>query len=114
MQAGSLPKVTDVMAPAQPQPAVHDDPSTHRTHREVANRLRRATGHLQTIVTMIETGRDCTDIAQQMQAVIRAVERAKTVLIHDHIDHCLEQAVGPVDRRQRATIEQFKEITKYL
>ena len=95
-------------------PAVGHDAATHRTHRDVVNRLKRAHGHLQTIVGMVEEGRDCVDIAQPMHAVIRALEKAKTVLIHDHIDHCLEQAVGPADRSQRATVEQFKEITKYL
>jgi len=39
---------------------------------------------------MIETGRPCTEIAQQLHAVERAVINAKRVLIHDHIDHCLQ------------------------
>jgi DNA-binding FrmR family transcriptional regulator len=93
--------------------AAHDT-ATHQSHIDVINRLKRANGHLQTIVTMIDMGRDCAEIAQQMHAVIRALEKAKTVFIHDHIDHCLEEAVGPADRQQRATIGQFKEITKYL
>jgi len=105
-----MPAMPRATAPVQPA----HDAATHQSHRDVVNRLKRANGHLQTIVTMIDAGRDCTEIAQQLQAVIRAVEKAKTVLIHDHIDHCLEQAVGPADRQQRATIEQFKEITKYL
>lgn len=95
-------------------PALKQDVAAHQSHRNVVNRLKRADGHLQTIVTMIDAGRDCTEIAQQMQAVIRALQKAKTLWIHDHIDNCLEQAVGPADRNQRATIEQFKDITKYL
>ena len=94
--------------------AATQDAAVHPSHRDVVNRLKRADGHLQTIVSMIDAGRDCTEIAQQMHAVIRALEKAKTVLIHDHIDHCLERAVGPADRQQRATIEKFREITKYL
>ena len=97
---------------AQPAPA-HDQ-DTHRTHRDIINRLKRADGHLQTIIGMIEGGRDCLDIAQQMHAVIRALEGAKSVLIHDHVEHCLESAMGPTTREQRATIEKFKEITRYL
>jgi hypothetical protein NreA len=93
--------------------APHSEPA-HQSHSAIANRLKRAKGHLEAIVTMIEAHRDCTDIAQQMHAVIRALENAKTVFIHDHIDHCLESTVGPADRKQRATINQFKTITKYL
>lgn len=90
------------------------EPHVHESHTEVVNRLKRAGGHLQTIIAMIESHRDCLDIAQQMQAVIRALEGAKSVLIHDHVEHCLESAMGPATREQRATIEQFKKITRYL
>jgi DNA-binding FrmR family transcriptional regulator len=90
------------------------DTATHQSHKDVLNRLRRATGHLQTISGMIDAGRDCADIAQQLHAVIRALEEAKVTLIHDHIEHCLEDAVGPATREQRQTIEQFKKISRYL
>lgn len=89
-------------------------PHLHESHTEVVNRLKRAAGHLQTIIGMIESDRDCLDVAQQMQAVIKALEGAKSVLIHDHVEHCLEAAMGPTTREQRATIEQFKKITRYL
>jgi len=100
-------KAAVVPAPAHPG-------HVHESHRDVLNRLRRATGHLQTIAGMIESGRDCADIAQQLHAVIRALEEAKVTLIHDHIEHCLEDAVGPASREQRQTIENFKKISRYL
>jgi hypothetical protein NreA len=103
---------------AMPSPAARlrpaEQPHLHESHTDVVNRLKRADGHLQTIIGMIESGRDCLDIAQQMQAVLKAVEGAKSVLIHDHVEHCLEAAMGPTTREQRATIEQFKKITRYL
>ena len=89
-------------------------PHVHESHADVVNRLKRAGGHLQTIIGMIEGGRDCLDVAQQLQAVLKAVEGAKAVLIHDHVEHCLEAAMGPTTREQRATIEKFKKITRYL
>ncbi len=98
---------------ADVQVAPHDH-GVHGTHKDVINRLKRADGHLQTIIGMIEGGRACVDVAQQMHAVIRALEGAKETFIHDHIDHCLEAAMGPTKRVDRATIGQFKEITKYL
>jgi DNA-binding FrmR family transcriptional regulator len=74
----------------------------HTTHPEIVNRLKRAQGHLRSIVEMIENGRACLDIAQQLHAVEKAVANAKRTLIHDHIDHCLEQTVGPMSRSARA------------
>ena len=93
--------------------APHDH-GVHTTHKDVVNRLKRADGHLQSIIEMVEGGRSCLDVAQQMHAVIRALEGAKETFIHDHIDHCLEAAMGPTKRADRTTISEFKEITKYL
>jgi uncharacterized protein len=89
-----------------------DDPHMH--HEQVARRLRRAEGHLKTVVRMIEEGRPCLDIAQQLHAVEKAIGQAKKTLIQDHLDHCLESAIGSLSRKDRAPIDEFKEITKYL
>lgn len=86
----------------------------HKTHPEIVKRLRRANGHLRGIVEMIEAGRPCLDIAQQLQAVEKAVAQAKKTLIQDHLDHCLEEVVGPLARGQRRSIDEFREIAKYL
>lgn len=88
--------------------------TTHATHPTIIKRLKRAEGHLKSIVTMLEEGRGCLEIAQQLQAVEKAVANAKKSLVHDHIDHCLELAVGVDARRARESVDQFKEITKYL
>lgn len=86
----------------------------HGTHPDIIRRLRRAEGHLRTVIGMIEGGRDCLDLAQQLHAVEKAIANAKKTLIHDHIDHCLEQASNAVPRDARGPLDAFKEITKYL
>jgi DNA-binding FrmR family transcriptional regulator len=86
----------------------------HRTHPEILKRLRRANGHLRSIMEMIEAGRPCLDVAQQLHAVEKAVGQAKRTLIQDHLDNCLEETVGTLPRQQRRPIDEFKEITKYL
>lgn len=86
----------------------------HATHPEIVKRLRRAEGHLRTIVGMIEAGRDCLDLAQQLRAVEMAISSAKKTLIHDHIDSCLERSAGRKTGDARAALIEFKEIAKYL
>jgi hypothetical protein NreA len=86
----------------------------HHTHPAIIKRLKRAAGHLEGIVSMLENGRSCLDIAQQLHAVEKAVAQAKKTLIQDHLDHCLEDAVGALPREQRRPIDEFKEIAKYL
>ncbi|MFK7861531.1 MAG: metal-sensing transcriptional repressor [Granulosicoccus sp.] len=80
---------------------------THESHPALVKRLKRADGHLRHVIEMIESGKPCTEIAQQLHAVERAVVNAKRVLIHDHIDHCL-QAESTTD------IDDMKLLAKLL
>ncbi len=90
------------------------DRHTHQTHPDIVKRLKRADGHLKGIIEMIQAGRPCLEIAQQLQAVEKAIIQAKKTLIQDHLDHCLEDAVGTLPKERRVSIDAFKEITKYL
>lgn len=88
--------------------------TTHTTHPDVLKRLKRAQGHLKSIITMLEEDRGCLEIAQQLQAVEKAIGNAKKTLVHDHIDHCLEHTVRGESASAGEAINEFKEITKYL
>lgn len=82
-------------------------PHTHASHPKVVARLKRAEGHLRSVIGMIEDGRPCLDVAQQLQAVESAIRNAKQALIHDHMDHCLDGD----DTQDR---EELKAISRYL
>jgi hypothetical protein NreA len=86
----------------------------HKSHPNIVKRLKRAEGHLRSIVAMIEEGRPCLDVAQQLYAVEKAVSQAKRTLVHDHLDHCLEHAVRTDRREGRRSVDEFKAISKYL
>lgn len=88
--------------------------TTHASHPAIVRRLKRVEGHLRAVIEMIEGARPCADIAQQMQAIESAVTKAKKALIHDHIDHCLERVAAGSTRGSRASVQEFKGITKYL
>lgn len=49
-----------------------------------------------------------------MHAVEKAIHQAKKVLVQDHIDHCFDHAVDGLLDAQRARLDEFKAITKYL
>ncbi|SIO04585.1 metal-sensing transcriptional repressor [Vannielia litorea] len=82
-------------------------PAIHASHPKVIARLKRAEGHLRSVIGMIEEGRGCLDVAQQLQAVESALRNAKQALIHDHMDHCLD-GDDPADR------DELKAISRYL
>lgn len=76
-----------------------ENPHIHETHPEIVKRLKRADGHLKGVIEMIEAGRPCLDVAQQIHAVEKAICQAKKTLIQDHLDHCLEDVVGRACRK---------------
>ena len=81
----------------------------HENHPKIAVRLKRAAGHLKSIIAMIEADRECVDIAQQLQAVEKAVGNAKRELIHDHIEHCLDDG-----HDAKASMRELKQLATYL
>ena len=50
----------------------------HSSHPKVINRLKRADGHLQNVITMLIDGRSCLDVVQQLQAVESCPRRSKS------------------------------------
>ncbi|MBE1284399.1 MAG: metal-sensing transcriptional repressor [Rhodobacteraceae bacterium] len=81
--------------------------SVHSSHPQIIARLKRAQGHLAKVIKMMEEQASCNEVAQQLHAVEKAITNAKRVLIHDHIDHCL-------DPEGTVALDELKSITKYL
>ena len=44
----------------------------------------------------------------------RELARVKRMLIHDHVDHCLEETIGPLSLEMHRSVDEFREIAKYL
>ncbi len=87
---------------------------THHSHKSIINRLQRAKGHLGSVIEMIENEEACLDVAQQLHAVSKALLNAKQVYINDHIEHCFDETLSASPKKLKASIQEFKEITKYL
>ncbi len=93
--------------------AAHTHPHTHEhTHtRAVINRLSRAIGHLESVKRMVENGQDCSEVLIQLAAVRSALTNTGKIILQDHIEHCIVDAVendDPVPMEQlKKAIEQF-------
>jgi len=68
-------------------------PHVHTNTKAVLNRLSRAIGHLESIRRMVEDGRDCSEVLIQLSAVKSAINNTAKVILKDHIEHCLVDAV---------------------
>ena len=86
----------------------------HQSHPDIIKRLKRARGHLESVIGMMDQGKPCLDLAQQLHAVEKAIQQAKRVLVQDHIEHCLDDAIGALEPEQRRRVVEFKAIARYL
>ena len=64
----------------------------HRQTRSIVNRLARIEGHVRSIKTMVEEGRDCSEVLIQLAAVRAAVNQVGRIVLEDHVESCLLDA----------------------
>jgi DNA-binding FrmR family transcriptional regulator len=86
----------------------------HAIRPSTVKRVQRAKRHLHSVVAMVQGGKHGLDIAQQLHAVEKVVAQAKRTRAHDHLDHCLEETIGPLSLEKRGSVHEFREIAKYL
>jgi len=72
----------------------------HRKTKAVINRLSRIEGHIRSIKTMLEEGRDCAEILIQISAVQAAINKAGKVVLEDHLESCLFHQGIPPDENE--------------
>lgn len=95
---------------------VHEEGVSHYHHHEntraVINRMNRAIGHMESIKTMIEHERDCADVLIQIAAVRSAINNIGKIILEDHIEHCIVDAIETGD--QEALKELNEAIDKFV
>lgn len=84
---------------------------THQNTKAVLNRLSRAIGHLNAVKGMVEEGRDCSEVLIQLAAVRSAINGICEVILQDHIDHCIVDAVQTGDMK---ALDELNEAIKLL
>lgn len=65
----------------------------HEHAKAIINRLSRAAGHLNAVKKMVEEGRDCSEVLVQLSAVRAEIANVSKVILKDHLDHCIVDAV---------------------
>lgn len=83
----------------------HSHTHTHQNTKAVLNRMSRIIGHMESVKRMVEDGRDCSEVLVQLAAVKSAINNTAKVILKDHIEHCMVDAVESGDQ------EAIKELT---
>ena len=82
----------------------HSHGHVHENTQAVLNRLSRAIGHLESVRKMVENGRDCSEVLIQIAAVRAAITNIGKVILQDHIQHCIVDAVEEGDDQAIASL----------
>ena len=71
-------------------------------------RLARIEGQVRGIARMVEEDRYCIDILNQALAVKSALSQVELLLLQDHADECVEDAIGAGDAEEQR--RKFREL----
>lgn len=66
---------------------------SHVHTKDVLKRINNIIGHLQGISGMVVEQRDCSEVLIQLSAVNASVKKLKTIILRDHVEHCIVDAV---------------------
>ncbi|MBI4277271.1 MAG: metal-sensitive transcriptional regulator [Armatimonadetes bacterium] len=82
--------------------------ASHRSNpsvkKEVAARLRSIEGHVRGVQRMLEEDAYCIDVIRQTTAIKAAIDRINSLLLDNHLHHCVTAAVKSSDPAQRERV----------
>lgn len=96
----------------------HMHPNTHahshghrHVHSEeekkaVINRLSKAIGHMEAVKRMVEKDADCSEVLIQLAAIRSAINNTGKVVLKNHINHCIVEAVEENDQEAIEMLNQ--------
>ena len=76
----------------------HEHAHSHAHTKQVLRRLSYAIGHMHGISNMVEEGRDCSEVLVQLSVVDASLKKLKVIILKDHIEHCITDAVRQGDQ----------------
>lgn len=78
---------------------IYEHTHTHNpeTVKNELNRIARIIGHMKSIKTMIESGRDCSEVLIQLAAVDAAIKSLSRVILKEHMSTCIVDAIKTED-----------------
>ncbi len=76
---------------------LHSHVHSQEEKKAVINRISKAVGHLEAVKRMIENDADCSDVLIQLAAVRSAINNTGKVVLKNHMNHCIVEAVEEHD-----------------
>lgn len=77
--------------------------------------FKKAQGHIDKIIEMIESNQYCIDIMQQNLAVIGLLKSAHQMLMENHLNTCFKEAMGSKNQKKKKEMTQeILKVTKFF
>lgn len=91
----------------------HSHEHNHKHRKQIVNRLARIEGHLRSVKQMTADGRDCAEVLLQIAAVQKALDSAAKLLLKDHLESCVVEAVHH-GNQDRVIVDLNKALDNYI
>jgi DNA-binding FrmR family transcriptional regulator len=74
---------------------------------KIQNRLRRIEGQVRGLQRMVDEEAYCVDVLTQIGSVVSALEKVGTMLLKDHVEHCVRESI----EKGEGADEKIEELT---
>ena len=81
---------------------------------ELHNRLRRIEGQVRGLQRMVEEEAYCVEILTQIASIVSASERVALILLEDHVEHCVREAVEDGEKAEEKVAEMTATVERFL
>jgi DNA-binding FrmR family transcriptional regulator len=71
------------------------------------NRLKRIEGQVRGVRRMVDEESYCVDVLTQIASVVSALEKVGTILLKDHVEHCVRESI----EKGEGADEKIEELT---
>ena len=78
------------------------------------NRLRRIEGQVRGLQHMVEEEAYCVDILTQIASVVSASEKVALILLNDHVEHCVREAIEDGEKAEGKVTELAAAVERFL
>jgi CsoR family transcriptional regulator, copper-sensing transcriptional repressor len=82
--------------------------------QQIQNRLRRIEGQVRGLQRMVEEEAYCVEVLTQIASIVSAAEEVALILLEDHIEHCVKEAIADGERAEDKVAELSAAVERFL
>ena len=82
--------------------------------QQIQNRLRRIEGQVRGLQRMVEEEAYCVEVLTQIASIVSASEKVALILLEDHIEHCVREAIAGGERAEDKVAELSAAVERFL